>query len=321
MKLNQGDYLIISIGDKPHLAKCVHTEDKSYKAILEKDKLSGGDLVPVDFKARDVLTNLGKSPKPGKVYGVSVEPLHKQITSKFWGEVRLYLSLNDEQQEALKHELSVAAKRFRELNLNVLKLEVEIRQRVGKRAGFYKLRPKSETDIFCVKPEPNMEGIQYVIAHEYGHGIWGRCLGNKMKFRWIEAYHNLVTLNEVSQKRLARILEDIQGAGSVADYLKDCEDKDTLVVKSCLKHIKNIHGLDKRHLETALRAGEKLDNYWPTFIELSEKEQLLTEYAKSDPEEFFAEAFALWFTGKKLPKSVESLRDLTMRKLNKASAE
>ena len=324
MKINQGDYLILRMGVRAELARCTKAEDKKYTAVLEKeskDVEGSAKIDVVEFEYRDVLTNLGRHPEVGTVYGQKIEPLKKQFTAgNAWTNIKLYQDLTETEEEALKHELVVASKRLRALGVHGLKHVVEVRNPQGKYAGYHKYRPKGEVDILCVKPEKNLEGLQYLIFHEYAHGMWHRSINARTRLRWIQLYHEYITLQAVLGTELEEVLSEVTSAGSIKDFLSDCDDQSLLIVKDALRHISHVHSLNKKHLELALVQGESIEAYWPTSLELSEKETCITEYARVSPEEFFAEAFAFHFCGRKVPKKIEAVINTTLGRLIKGGS-
>lgn len=323
-KLVQGAYVILNVGNKAELAKCTFADGDTFKAVLEKEKEKDDKAPPVvKFERDDVMAVLGKRPRVGSVYGVKIEPLVRRLTGvDFWGDIRIYNHFDDHQIKILKTELKEAREHLKKLRVhNGFRFELEIRQPQGKYAGYYKHRPKAETDILCIKPELNFEGFQYIVFHEYAHGIWYRMFTAKMRLSWVKLYHKYITQQEVKEKELQEILGDIESAGSIRDFLGDADEESKIIVKKALKHINEVHGLNKMHLEMALDNGDSLSEYWPTFLELSETETAITDYAKKSPEEFFAEAVAHKFSGRKLPKSIEELYEKSMTRLVKGGAE
>lgn len=319
-KLKQGAYVILNVGNKSELAKCVFADGDVFKAVLEKEKEKDEKSPPVvKFERSDVMAVLGQRPRVGSVYGIKIEPLVRRLEGmKFWGPIRIYNHFEDHQIKILKQELNDAYEQLKKLRVTGgFKFELEIRQPQGKYAGYYKHRPKAETDILCVKPELNFEGFQYIVYHEYAHGIWYRMFTAKMRFSWVKLYHKYITLQEVKDKELKSILGDIESAGSIRDFLSDADEESKIIVKKALKHINEVHGLTKMHLEMALDNGDSLSGYWPSFLELSETETTITDYAKKSPEEFFAEAVAHKFSGRKLPKPIEELYEKSMSRLVK----
>jgi hypothetical protein len=213
----------------------------------------------------------------------------------------------------------VAAKKLRQLGVGGLNHIVEIRQPSGKYAGFHKFQPKSATDTLCVKPESNLEGLHYLIFHEYAHGIWHRMLSPKTRMRWVQLYHEYIHLENVQSEDLQQLLEEIEAQGSISVFMRDCDDRSLVIVKDVLRHIQHVHGLNKKHLELLLDHEEDLECYWPSSMELSEKETCLTEYARKSPEELFAESLAFNFCGRLVPKKIQSYIDKTLSNLIRTS--
>ena len=320
MKINVGDYLILSHLGKPALAKCTHAEEKEYSAKLERNRSADDKDSNVDFKFADVLSNLGKRPKFGSVHGVKIEPLisREASPSQMWQDIRIYQFWDAEQLDAFKSELSTTTKKLRSLGLGVLRCELEVRQPSGKQTGFYKFRSKAETDILCIKPQENLESFRYIVAHESATGVWSRMMLPKIRIKWIQLYHEYITFQEVLEEELTAILEDILSATSIKDYLKETDEAGTKIVKDALRHIQRVHGLSRHHLELALNNGEDITTYWPTALELSSKEEAISELSTRSPEKFFAEAFAFHVCEKKIPRKIQALLDITMTKLKRA---
>ena len=322
MKIQQKDFLIVlSNTNKAQLVRCTLAEDDSYRGTLEAKRALGEKDALTDFVLSDVVANLGRRPRLGTVHGVKIEPLVARLSSpsKMWTEIRLHQFLTPEQKEELQKTLAETTSKLKTLGLGILRCELEIRQPSGKYAGFYKFRAKAETDILCIKPEENLENFQYMLCHEAAHGMWNRMLTAKTRIKWIQLYHEYIQLQEVAEGELQSILEGIVAATSVRDYLKEDENVENIpIVKDALRHIQRVHGLGKHHLELALNGGEDISAYWPTALELSTKEEAVSEYSTKSPEEFFAETFSFHACGRKLPKKVQSLLDTTMSRLKKA---
>lgn len=324
MKLQQGAYIILKLNtDKPQLARCTRAEGDDLKAVLEKEKDKDEKSPPViKFQKTDLMAVLGKRPKVGSVYGLKIEPLVRREAYRGWGDARLYNWFDDHQLELLKDGLEDAFKKLKALRVTgQFKVELEIRQPQGKFAGMYKFRPKAETDILIVKPETNMENLDYYVFHEYAHGIWYRMMTPKMRLRWIRLFTDYTTLLEMQEKELASLMEDIEAEGSIRAYQKGAEEETKLQIKEILKHIMQIHGIGVSHLDMMLENDESIIDYWPTNLEISEKEEPITDYAKKSPEEFFAEAVSFKFLGRRIPKKIEELYEKTMSRLTKGGID
>jgi hypothetical protein len=319
MQIKAGDYLVLNVVlGKRVLAKCtaVSAEGKRYKARIESIKQSDDEEPPIEFKAKEVVANLGHSPTAGSVYGIKVEPVRERLDHPFWGQISVHHPLNDDHRKTLKKVMHEVSTKLKTMHMPALKLETQIRTQTAKMAGFYRYYPKAENDVLCVKIDEDMSDLEYKFSHEFAHGIWFRSFTPKMKMAWVNLFHTAVEISSYSDKDLSTLLEDIKTNGDIRSFAKENPD-DLPVLKAIFRYIKQTHAMDRSHFEMALMLGEDVDQYWPTSLELGDKQTLLTKYAMKSPEELFAEAFSLKFIGKKLPKTVDGLLDQCMRRLLK----
>ncbi len=322
MQVAQGDYIILKVADRPALAKvsAVPAAGKkgAYKATLCKEKDTAKKTVlPVEFSLNEVQANMGRHPPVGTVYGQKVEPLVKTRSSKFWEEIRIYKHLSDKDEAELVSELSAAYNRLVKFRLGNIKIELEIRQESGKYSGMYFFCPREENDIMWIKPAQNFEGMRYDVYHEYGHGVWYRMMKPSQRLAWVKLYHEYVGLQEVTAADLEEIREEVEAAGSINAFVKAADEQTQLIFKAAMRQISQVHGLGKKHLDLAITQGESIEDFWPVNLELSEKEVIVTDYARKNPEELFAESFAHHVAGRKIPKKIQELLDLTLSKLSK----
>ncbi len=320
MKVAAGEYVLVKgIGnsDKPKLVKFLEQDGKECTGYLDIP-LKEDDSKTASFLISDVICNLGKYPKAGQLYGVKIEPLRKTINHKYFGEIRIYHKLDDEKVERLLHELKLFYSYLKQHGHLGIGYDIEVRNPQGKYEGYYKYMPKADRDILCVKPESGLEGMQQILSHEHGHGMWHHRLTARLRNRWIKLYHTYVALMEATEDDLQQILDEIIAMGSIGDYLKDAEPDTKDIIKACLRYIGQVHGLNKHHLETALSIQESIEDYWPTSsIDFSTKEVIITDYARKSPEELFAETYSFWFLNRPLPKKVDNLLNDTLSKLVK----
>lgn len=314
MKIEIDDYLVLRMLDRRgQLARCADIKNSKYKGYIQESTPDGIVEQRVIFKESDVICNLGKVPRAGSVYGLKVEPLLRSVKSSFWGEVRFYQKLSSKFELNLKDSMNAAKAELKKLKMPKLDIDVEIRNPHGRYAGYYKYLPRAEKDVLCLKPTEHTtkQDYKYLWLHEYSHGIWFRHVPNKIL--WIKLYHHYMDLFAIKEKELKSILEDIKYLGSIREFQNDCDEHTKRVLKSILKHISTVHSLTPKHLEMLLNTKESVKEYWPSFIELSEKKLGVTEYGKKNVEEFFAEAFSHRFSGKKIPKDIDELLQKTMK--------
>lgn len=323
MQVSQGDYIVLEVSKRSVLARCSSApavgKKGPYKANVCKERdTEKKTVVAIDFSLNEVKANLGRTPPIGAVYGQKVEPLLKTRTSKFWEEIRFYRHYDEADESTTIKEISIAFKKLRELRLDGVSIELEIRQEHGKFAGWYKFMPKKDADVMCVKPPKNNEDLHYIVWHEYGHGIWYRRMTSRQRLAWVQLYHTYVVPQEVKASDLEDIREEVEKAGSISDFLREADEQTTTIFKTIMRQITLIHGLTKKHLDLALTNGESIADYWPASLEISEKEVSITDYARKSPEELFAESFAHHIAGRKLPKKIRLLLETTLAKLTRA---
>ena len=317
MKIEVGDYVVIPISDKKNgIARVTSANDEKrrYTAVVESDDPDKADK-SFDFKSREIFANLGKSPVVGDAYRVKIEPLREVIAEPLWGDVHLYQPMDDARKKILHKCLKNAAKELGHHKLPGLPLTIEVRCLKGAQAGFYKYRPKAETDVLCIRPDDSFSQFNYVIGHEYFHGIWARHLTPSMRMRWVRLYHDSVVLQRPTEKELRSLLDDMVSNGDLSSFYKECSPEDQDVLKEVFKHMKAVHGIEKKHFQMSLTVGDDVERYWPRAIELGTRETILTQYARKSPEELASEAFGLKFEGKTLPKKVGEVLDKTLRGL------
>lgn len=325
MKIAKGDF-IVAEAPKKGLFKVTEIGEDGRLAVISQSTKRNSEgkfekKLKIDVSPKQVLTNLGKAPHAGTVYGVKIEPLYRRESTNLAGDILFYVNMKDAEVEKVKKLAIRFYKKLKEKRLRMSIPEIEIRTPQGKYAGYYKFMPRAEADVLCIKPSldtmPAQE-IEYYFAHEYAHGIWFRHMTDGNVVKWIQMYDKHMALREVDEADLNEVLEEIIAAGSFRDWKRNAEEEDQQIGRACLRHIKHVHGIDKNHLESLLRQGQSLEDYWPTFVEFSEKGVIISEYANKSPEEFFAESFAFWFVGKKLPADVQKLLDRSLSQLIRA---
>jgi hypothetical protein len=107
-------------------------------------------------------------------------------------------------------------------------------------------------------------------------------------------------------------------------------DEQEMVFDECLDFIAEKHKLERQYLDDLIRGGDRetVKKIWPQSADLSEQEEVITEYAMKSPVEFFCEAFAFYNMGERsralLPKPVQQRMEETLAqvvKRNKAKGK
>lgn len=316
VSVHAGDYVIINaILGKRMLGKCVALSKSGEKGKLRLEGIASSEPA-VEFSTSEIVANLGLSPNVGSVYGIRIEPLRDTLEHPFWGTVYLHHPMTDSELKQLKRSLSDVSKKLIEKHLPNNPMETRVKTQTGRMMGCFKYRPKAEFDVLTITLDPDMSDLDYRLSHEYAHSLWYRNFSPKMQMAWIKMYHESVTVSSYSDSDLASLLADIKSSGDVRSFARENPD-DAPVLRAIFRYMSQTHALSRSHFEMAVVLGEDVDNYWPSKIELGEKQTILTTYAQKCPEELWAEAFSLKFIGKKLPGKIDALLDKSLRTLVK----
>ena len=324
MNITKGDFAVVEAAGKKVLIKVKSVDGKTVDGInqtMKRNKEGKYEKrLPLAVKMRDVLVNLGPSPRVGKVYGVKIEPLYQRVTTNTCGDILFFVDMEEKLVDRTKKLLVSCYKELHAKRLGPVPAQIEVRPAEGKYAGYYHFLPRAEEDVLCIKPnfdQMGKEDLRYVIYHEYAHGIWYRFLRPDNVAKWIALYDKHMQPEAADEDSLQEILAEVQSAGSLGDYLREAEDETKQILKSVLKHIRSVHGIDRKHFDKLLRHGHDIEAYWPSYVEFSERSVMVSEYAMKSPEEFFAEAFSFHYTGKKIPKDVKELLVRSLTQLTK----
>lgn len=318
MKVTDGDFLIV---EAEKILRLVQVFDGKWR-LRDKQSINLEDFnnkVPVDDKT--VVANLGPNPKPGKAYGVGCEPILKHVHLDLIGDVFFFRHMKKLERKALLKSYSKAAKLFNDLDVWPYKTFVSYIMPYRKSSMYagtyhwYKTETRKDELTLFTDDYNNKDRTLYVFAHELAHAVWFNRLDDDLRCDWIEAYNENLDKMKFGSNKLVDIRKTLKDAGSIAVYKKMCDPEDKEVLGEILRFIARVHKLHPSNINALIASGRSIKSIWPTDpVELSKKNVLITEYANESPEEFFAEAMALHLTGTKMPKSIRSLIDATLKR-------
>lgn len=327
-KLSKGDYIIASSEQgKFQFLKVRSASADVIKAVVEQSQVEN-KRVSIEIKPEEVVLNMGRRPKFGRVYGQLIEPLRAIKTFDDWGELHYYRKLDKEEKRVLRKALDFVMQEFRRRKLTfIFPITVELRNKAGRWSGFYKSSPKIDNmhnHLTVLGPkEYQYESLVHLIRHELGHAVWFKGVTNKMRLRWIKLYTHYMKLNTAKLEKIKAIRKALENTRSLDDYrsqLKDEEDDKTLdVLDECVDYVRSTFNLDADEVEILIDSGESLVEYWPKHPFDSadpQGEGVMSEYGMTNPREFFAEAFRLYLEGK-AGKRLTKLMDKTLSRLSK----
>lgn len=332
---NPGDYVVIRVSevDKPlrtAALKVLSAEKDECVGRVEKD----AHIRPlqVTFSPEHVVVNLGPKPYPGVVYGTDMTRRYlKTLDHDDFGPVHFFNRVNKETLAAFWSAMSAVYKEMKKIGLASIVhqdicYEVFPQVSLGKYSGMFKLSKDSSKNphrICMSVSDTTMEHVSiptwfYVLAHELGHAahlLW-LIKSPQAEAAWIAAYTDTVLCETTPAKDLARILKDFLKSGLPAgDYSSGLEEDDLVSFKRALAWLKKTRGISVKEVNLLVQTGkaESLNDLWPTQVSASRLEPSVTLYACKNYKELFAEAFAFYLCGKKLPASIQSLMEKSLR--------
>jgi len=311
LTIDKDDYIIVRHRKKPTL--CFVLNAKSCRAVIEKT-LQTDEPEHITYELEDVLCNVGPNPLDGKIYGCDVMPYKRTIETKKFGPILIFRDMEPKELKALQAAMkSVYAMYEKQASVDFLPLyQIHLCPKKGKYAGSYhaKLKVGEAFDIMKLHPDTFSDPIynEYLIAHEFAHGLWFRCVPLNLRVRWMNLYQKRLKLSSVNEQHLADLCHEVvRYEGTLRDYMKEvAEDEEKLVIKEVLNYFKRYHVMSSDDIDLMLAHDSgKLADMWPTRAMLSETRPDISQYSLKNVEEFFAEAISYHFSGRILPKDVQ----------------
>lgn len=293
--------------------------------------------VQVTAKPTEILTNLGKSPKPGKVYGYDVGALYRRTED----DLHLFTEPDPAHLEKFLKGMSagesiVKKKGFGRL-VNACQFELEIVPRNGKYAGLYAHSRDPERNPHRIKvsigedtlTNASAASYKYVYLHELAHAIHFQLLHTQINLNsaWVALFLGSIGYRTVKPERSQEILEAIlKNEGGLKGAVGDLDDDGAADLRLILRWLREFRNLAPRELDLLHSAKSKqakalLKEVWPRVPVRSKKlKPLVTEYACKNWRELFAEACSFYLLDKELPTEVAELAEASLSKANQLAA-
>jgi len=326
MKIQKGDYFIgRHEGKKTYLAKALEDgHGKSVEALLEKNSHMPGQRHTFTQALSDIVLVLGGDPWPGKVHGHDTCALHrKRLTHKDFGDVHFFYRPDKQVLADLNESMTKVAKKLNKFQLGFLidgvVYEV-LPYNKEKYAGMY-IRSKNDKvpDRIQIRPEimPASE-YPYVWYHELGHRLHLTFCreSKKLNAQWLKLFATSIKAVAIKKDKSQQLLDLlISGEEAPSDFKRGLDEEDALAFKWLIRTIQQVNGLSIKDLDTLFEAEMKdeITKVWPVRgISHKELAPIVSEYATVNFKELFAECFAFYMTGKKLPDPITKLMERTI---------
>jgi hypothetical protein len=321
MIIENDTYAIIKHSGKPKLVYVLNGEGR--QGVLDSS-LASDSPVNITYVDQQALCPLGPEPKQGSVYGLQIEPYINTFNTKKYGPIHFFREMDERQLKALKYAMIDVYDLFKE-SLSVAFLPVNaihIKNKRGRYAGSYRASSSAglakDTITFHPHDFSDEKYNQYLVAHEFAHGVWYRCVPHKIRAKWIKLYEKRMHLKAVSPKRLDELFEEIVNHETgLNGFMKEvADDFDLMLLKEVMGYLRRHYSLTKDNVQLLIEFdSESLGKIWPAVAHLTEKRFDISEYASTKVEEFFAEAVAYYVTGRNLPKDVVKALEVTIKYL------
>lgn len=317
MPIEKDSYIIVRQGNKNFLCLAINPERR--RAVIDST-LIDDDPKHIEYDENNLVCNLGLKPPVGQTaFGVKIQPYVSSVDTKY-GPMHFYRELNEREMKSFKKSLKSTYEKMMALNLNIFPFSaLRIYPKRGKYAGMYTFRRKSAEiwDAVDLFPETfeDAKWNDYLMFHEYGHGVWYKMMPSQFKARWIKLFHKRLELTNFLKERLDSLLDECINYqdGNLKDFFKELDDESKLVFREVQAHYKKYHKLDGTSLNILFTEdSEKFASMWPKRTTIVEMKADPSEYALTKPEEFFAECFAFHMCGRMVHKDITKLMEKTL---------
>lgn len=308
-------YAIVEIEDakKPVFVKITKLEDGTSDFFGIPEDIQNETSVATRYSRKHVLAWFHKKPRFGKVFNTSTRILYKKEKEKGIGLVFYSRDTGETEDKIIKRIFRWVREELpSELFVDILPCAVNILPNDSKTEGMWKTGGYKPNECGMISFMPKIieyNSGKHIFAHELAHPIWDR-LDSEQKAKWIRAYQASFTISKASEEQIESMRKDLVEAGSCKELARglDKEADEYVLWKSILTYLSKVRRLNPEYINVLMGAGNDLTGVWPTSaIDLSKVYPILTEYSVKNPCEFFCEAFALYYTGKEIPKNLRKM--------------
>lgn len=341
IRVEIGDYVVCTYKGKaddtpkPYLIKTTSVTNGEVSGRQEAKDVHRNPT-HLTFKTRDVAANLGSKPLDGKVFGFD-------LASRYRGSVDLHEDfptlhvyaggVSKSSRDSLLTSMDFVSNRLKALGLSFLldgtATEWSVHPKRGKYAGYYKhsSNPESHPHLISVSlgadfyEEDSKAPFAYVLAHELGHALhfqhFTREAFPKKNASWLNLYLSSVPFQAVSKEDRIRLFKSVVQYGSLREWeAKTSIEEDSAMMKVVLRDMHLASRMRPRDVDVMLSAEDHdtLRSLWPTLPSgKTVPEPILTDYATKNVQELFAESFAFYVLGKKLPSQISKILESTLQ--------
>ena len=330
MSFEKGDFLICRVPQsKRNFLMSVSSLDGCViRGNLARDAHIPSRRSAVEVVPRDVVINLGKDPRPGKVYGVEIERVVGHKEHDTFGRIHFFYKPHKDVGANIMDALDKTAKILRKNRLDFIVGEEvwEVFAPKGNRAGAYarSRKPDVNPSRFRLFPEvvPASE-YPYVLCHELAHHLHASFMDNtRLNAAWIKLFNTSIKPTSIPKDKSLELLRGVLSHdGPPSTFSSTLSDEDTRTFRWVMRTIQAYRAVSIKELDT-LYEGENVDaieDLWPKrAIPLKELAPVVSQYATKNYRELLAESVAFYLVGKDLPADVTKLVERSLTYARKA---
>lgn len=309
-----GEWVIVQVDpDKPKktLAQVTKVGQDAIGVVLEKGREKEDTEERYKLGMNQVFMNLGPAANSDfvgmSIMGVKLEFFVKKKETEL-GMAYFMTEIEKENWKAFQKGIARTKEILGSMYMldRLAPVEFRFKKPGGQYAGMYRVTGEDMDVIEIMLKRYHPTDVLWVLLHEFCHGVHAYMLSKDEWAGWIRLYHKYVTVMHDTEM-VTEVLNDYISKGE--DYEPANEDHE-MIFDECMSYIADKHFLEQEYLDDLLRVGdsETIKRIWPKTADLAKQEEVITEYAKKSPVEFFCEAFAFFNMGQKsrdkLPKAV-----------------
>jgi hypothetical protein len=158
----------------------------------------------------------------------------------------------------------------------------------------------------------------YVILHEFAHHVHSQFLTSaKANAAWLKLFNTSIKVQTFKKEDVKALITSLlEGEEMPSDFKTSLDEQQRLCFNWAVRTIKQDSCVSVKELDTLFEAQEKgeIGKLWPSrTLHKKDLAPVISEYATVSYSETFAEAFAFYYCGKKLPAAVSSLVEKSVR--------
>lgn len=310
---------------KPVLAKVLKLKNTGYHVILSDERRAqyGDDDYKADVSHDMVVANLGPKPSFGKVYKADVEPYTATLQTKCF-KLPIIDMVGMDEGEA-KKVLSAAVK-LRKVAKKygfakyIRNIQVLVKPGLTNAAGMWAMKKDQGERIILFLPctdrlADNALPFDYVFFHEIGHHFWNLYMKPEEQARWVKLHRRGLSVEDISATKVTQLRAALEQAGSIKDYRKELDEEEKKIFSKVLSTVCKTMNVKPSEIDVLLAAGDNLSDHWITTpVPMSNSKIIITEYARKNPQELFAECVAHVFAGMEMPEKLGKITTNAIRK-------